>query len=81
MAIIAMIGIDLAKNVFQYHTTDSKGHRLSGGKWTRATMLREVQAIPPCIVALEACAGAHHFARAFGAMGHKVLMLAPQYVG
>jgi len=80
MAIIAMVGIHLAKNIFQYHTTDSKGHRISGGKWSRATMIREFLAIPPCTVALEACAGAHHLARTFGSMGHKERMLAPQYV-
>jgi transposase len=80
MAIIAMIGIDLAKNVFQFHTTDRKGHKISGGTWNRSKMMKEIQATPPCTIAIEACGGSHFFAREFGAMGHKVQMIAAQHV-
>jgi len=59
MSIIHMIGIDLAKNVFQYHSTDRHGHKISGGTWNRSQMMQQIQATPPCIIAIEACGGSH----------------------
>ncbi|MBB5206431.1 transposase [Inhella inkyongensis] len=46
----------------------------------RATLLKSIAALPPCLIAMEACSGAHHWARAFQALGHTVKLIAPKFV-
>jgi len=77
---ISIIGIDLAKHVFHLHGNDAKGHTLFSNKLKRAQVLEFLSNKPQCLVAMEACGGAHHWARTIRALGHKVVLIHPQYV-
>lgn len=77
---VAIIGIDLAKNVFQVHGATASGEVVFRRKLTRVRLPGLVAGLPPCIVAMEACAGAHHWGRMFGACGHEVRLVPPVYV-
>ena len=77
---IKVLGIDLAKNVFQLHGTDAKGKCLLRKRLSRAKLTEFVAQLAPCIIGIEACTGAHHWARVFEKMGHTVKMMAPQFV-
>lgn len=77
---IAMIGIDIAKHVFQIHATDATGRPVLQKRVRRSALLDVIREIPPCTVVLEACATAHHWARELIAIGHDVKLIAPQYV-
>lgn len=71
MTIIAT-GIDLAKNVFALHGVDAKGEvQLRQPKVTRGKLLEVVAALPPCVIGIEACSGAHHWARLFPRSHHQ----------
>lgn len=77
---IKTLGIDLAKNVFQLHGTDAKGKRILSKRLTREKLIEFMVNLPPCLVGIEACTGAHYWARLFESMGHTVKMMAPQFV-
>lgn len=77
---MAFLGIDLAKNVFQLHGEDSEGTVVLQRRVRRDRLMAEVNALPPCIIAVEACAGAFYWQRQFEGAGHKVRIIAPQYV-
>jgi transposase len=80
MTIIA-IGIDLAKNVFAVHGIDSSGKAVLIKPAVRRDALLELIAkLPPCLVGMQACSGAHHWARQFQAFGHTVRLMAPKFV-
>ena len=77
---LSRVGIDLAKNVFQLHGVDRHGkvvwrRRLTRDKWLKA-LLEKVE--PSCEIGMEACAGAHHWARELQAEGFTVKLVAPQ---
>jgi transposase len=74
------IGLDIAKRVFQAHGADAAGHVVFRKRLTRAKVLEFFATHPPCVVALEACGGAHHWAREIGALGHTVRLIPPAYV-
>jgi len=74
------IGLDIAKHVFQVHGADSAGHVLFRKRITRGKLLGFLAAQAPCIVAMEACAGAHYWAREIAQLGHHVRVIAPAYV-
>ena len=74
-----MIGLDLAKNVFQVHGTDASGKVLRR-QLRRGQVERYFAGLPPCIVGLEACAGAHYWGRTLQRLGHEVRMMPPAYV-
>ena len=79
---ITHVGVDLAKNVFHVHGVDRAEkpvwqRRLSREKWL-AAMLDKVE--PGCEVGMEACAGAHHWARELQSRGYTVKLMAPQFV-
>ena len=77
---IKVIGIDLAKNIFQIHGVDERGKVVLQKRVSR-TKLAEVMAnLPPCLVGMEACGGAHYWARKFISFGHTVKLMSPQYV-
>ena len=75
---ITTVGIDLAKNVFQVHGVDE------GGKVVLKKSLKRTQVVPffanlePCRIGLEACGGAHHWARELERLGHTVKLMASQ---
>ena len=77
---ITTIGLDLAKNVFQVHGVDAAGKVLVRKQLRRAEMLRFFANLPPCLVGMEACATAHHWARELTQLGHTVRLMPPAYV-
>ena len=75
------VGIDLAKNVFAVHGVNEAGKpALVKPSVTRAKLLELVASLAPCTIGLEACSGAHHWARQFTAYGHTVRLMAPKFV-
>jgi transposase len=77
---VTTIGLDIAKHVFHAHGADSAGRTLFSRKITRGKLLDFFVSQPRCTVALEACGGAHHWARELQAMGHEVRLIPPAYV-
>ena len=77
---ITRIGLDLAKNVFQVHAVDHKGHFLLSRSLKREKMIEFFQKQPPCLIGMEACGSSHFWARTLMAMGHQVKLIAPQFV-
>jgi transposase len=80
MSNIKVVGIDLAKNIFQVHGDDSKGKPVLRKRLSREKLIEFMAQLPPCLVGLEACGGAHYWARTFQAMGHTVKIMAAQFV-
>ncbi|MDL9998322.1 IS110 family transposase [Variovorax sp. J22P240] len=77
---ITTIGIDLAKNVFQVHGIDEHGKAVLRKQLRRDQMATFFVNLPPCVIGIEACSSAHHWARKLVAMGHTVRLMAPQFV-
>jgi transposase len=77
---ITTIGIDLAKNVFQLHAVDDKGKTVLKKQLKRDQMAAFFVNLPPCLIGMEACGSAHHWARKLTSFGHTVKLMAPQYV-
>ena len=78
---IVFVGIDLAKSVFAVHGVNEAGQPvLVKPSVARAKLLELVASLPPCTIGLEACSGAHHWARQFTAHGHTVRLMAPKFV-
>ncbi|MCP5089198.1 MAG: IS110 family transposase, partial [Rhodobacteraceae bacterium] len=76
----SIIGIDLAKNVFQAHGSDRTGRKLFSKKLRRGQVLTFLSKVAPCVVAMEACASAHHWGRRISDLGHEVKLIPPIYV-
>ena len=72
---IKVLGIDLAKDVFQLHGTDAKGNRVLTKRLSRVKLIEYMANVTPCLVGIEACGGAHYWARVFEAYGHNVKMM------
>lgn len=78
---IVHVGIDLAKNVFALHGVNAVGIvELRQPKVARAKLNQLIASLPPCTIGMEACSGAHHWARAFAVHGHTVKLMAPKLV-
>lgn len=77
---ITTLGIDLAKSVFQLHGVDGRGVAVLRKQLKRAQLLRFIAQLPACLVAMEACAGAHFWGREIAKLGHRVKLIPPQYV-
>ena len=78
---IITVGIDLAKNVFAVHGVDDNGKAvLVKPRVARDKLLELVATLPPCLIGMEACSGAHHWARQFRQYGHTVRLMAPKFV-
>lgn len=80
MSEVTTIGLDIAKNVFHAHGADSRGRALFSRKISRTKLLDFFTRQPRCTVALEACGGAHHWARQLTILGHDVKLIPPAYV-
>ena len=80
MSEIITVGLDLAKNVFQVHGADSKGNAVLRKKLRRAQVIEFFEKLPPCLVAMEACGGAHFWGRELSRLGHDVRLIPPAYV-
>ena len=77
---VRIIGLDLAKNIFQAHGARADGSVAFRTKISRSKVLSFFASAPKCLVAMEACGGAHHWARQIVAFGHDVRLIAPLYV-
>lgn len=80
MGEVTTIGLDIAKSVFQVHGADAQGAAVLRKKVSRAKLLAFFAALPRSLVAMEACAGAHYWAREIARLGHEVRLIAPAYV-
>lgn len=80
MGEVSIIGLDLAKSVFQAHGAGTDGSVLFRRKLSRTQLLRFFGQQPRCVVAMEACASAHHWGREIEKLGHEVRLIAPAYV-
>jgi len=77
---VTTIGIDLAKNSFSVHGVDGHGKRVFSKTLSRGKLLAFLAQQPPSLVGMEACSGAHHWARQLQAMGHRVGIMASRFV-
>jgi transposase len=78
---ILTVGIDLAKNVFAVHGVNEAGKaELIRPAVPRDKLHELIASLPPCVIGMEACSGAHHWARLFQASGHTVRLIAPKFV-
>lgn len=77
---ITTVGIDLAKNVFQVHGIDERGKAVLRKQLRRTQVTVFFGNMPPCVIGMEACASAHHWARTLQGFGHTVRLMAPQFV-
>lgn len=80
MSEISMIGLDLAKNVFQVHGVDASGKVVLQRQLRRSAVEKFFAKLLPCRVGMEACGSAHHWARLIGRYGHDVKLMPPAYV-
>jgi transposase len=76
---IKIIGLDIAKNVFQVHGVDETGHPALRRKLRRAEVLRLFCHLEPALVGIEACHTAHYWAREIATLGHEVRLMPPQF--
>lgn len=80
MGNVTLLGIDLAKNVFQIQGNDEKGNAVLRKRLTRLKLSETIAQLPICTIVMEACSGANHWYRKFTNMGHKVKLISPQFV-
>lgn len=77
---ITILGIDLAKNVFQLHGINSSGNPVFKRKLTRSKMSEIIAKLEPCTIVMEACGGSSHWCRKFTQLGHETKLISPQFV-
>ena len=80
MSEISIVGLDLAKNVFQVHAVDASGGVVLRRQLRRGALEKFFAQLPPCTVGMEACGSAHYWARVIGGYGHQVRLMPPAYV-
>ena len=78
---ITRVGLDIAKQVFQVHGVNEHGVIKARKMLQRAKVLAYFAQLPPCLIGIEACGGAHYWARELTKLGHTVKLMATQYVG
>jgi transposase len=77
---ITTVGLDLAKTVFQVHGVDGSGKVVLRKQLKRAEVVKVFAGLSPCLVGMEACGGAHYWAKQLQDLGHTVKLMAPQFV-
>ena len=77
---VVTVGLDIAKNVFHAHGVALDGKVVFSRKLRRSRLEAFFSQLEPCLIGIEACATAHHWARAFENMGHQVRLMPPAYV-
>ena len=80
MSEVSVIGLDLAKHVFQVHGGNASGQVVIRRQFRRAQVLEFLSRQPACVVAMEACSGAHFWGRKLARLGHEVRLIPPAYV-
>jgi transposase len=77
---IAVIGIDIGKNSFHVVGLDRRGAIVLRQKWSRGQLETRLANIPPCLIGMEACVGAHHLSRRLTSLGHDARLMPAKYV-
>lgn len=77
---ISILGIDIGKNNCSVVGVDDRGAVAIRRTMRRQTLIEFVEKLPTCVIAMEACCGAHHLGRLFTARGHEVRLMSPEYV-
>jgi transposase len=77
---IAVIGIDIGKNSFHFVGLDRRGAIVLRQKWSRGRLETRLANIPPCLIGMEACVGAHHLSRRLTSLGHDARLMPAKYV-
>src|SRR4030095_11697803 len=77
---IAVVGIDIGKNSFHIVGLDDRGAIVLRQKWPRTQVEPRFANIPPCVIGMEACVGAHHLSRKLNALGHDARLMPARYV-
>ena len=77
---VTILGIDLAKNVFQLHGINRHGKVSLKKRLTRAAFIQFIAKLPTCLIGIERCWGANYWARTLRAYGHEVRLMSPQFV-
>jgi transposase len=77
---IAVIGIDIGKNSFHLVGHDERGAIVLRQKWSRGQVEVRLANLPPCLIGMEACVGAHHLSRKLQALGHDARLMPAKYV-
>lgn len=77
---VTRVGLDIAKQVFQVHGVDERGQSRLRKQLARAKVLEFFAQLPPCLIGIEACGGAHYWGRELGRLGHTVKLIAAQFV-
>jgi transposase len=77
---ITTVGVDLAKSVFTVHGVDAAGRTVLRKTLRREKLMELIAGLPPCLIGMEACGGAHEWARRFGACGHRVGIMMARFV-
>ena len=77
---VITIGVDIAKSVFQIHGVDDAGEPVIRRQLRRRQVVPFFRKQPPCLIGMEACATAHHWAREITKLGHEVKLISPQFV-
>lgn len=80
LATVATIGLDLAKHVFQVHAIDAAGQIITTRALRGKDVLAFFERLPSCLIGIEACGSAHHWARQLTKLGHDVRLMPPSYV-
>jgi len=80
MSDIRVVGLDIAKSVFQLHGVDAGGATVLQKRLTRSRLLAFFAKLPPCLIGIEACASSHYWARELTSLGHDVKLMPAQYV-
>jgi len=77
---IAVIGIDIGKNSFHVVGHDARGVIVLRQKWSRGQVGARLANLPPCLIGMEACVGAHHLSRNLASLGHDARLMPAKYV-
>ena len=79
-SVIAAIGIDIGKNSFHLVGQDRRGALVLRQKWSRGQVEARLANLPPCMIGMEACVGAHHLSRKLRSLGHDARLMPAKYV-
>jgi transposase len=79
-AVIAVIGIDIGKNSFHVVGLDERDAIVLRQKWSRRQVQTRLANVPPCVIGIEACGGAHHLSRRLKMLGHYARLMPAKYV-
>ncbi|MBP1849294.1 transposase [Rhizobium halophytocola] len=77
---ISIMGVDIGKNSFSVVGVDGQGAVILRRTMRRQILIDFVEKLPRCVIAMEACCGAHYLGRLFAAGGHEVRLMSPEYV-